>query len=81
MNMIKRLPYQFVQCLGTFTMLLVEGSSETGLFRHLSDYFFRVRKFGNTKSVRVIFFLKISKISCRFQTCSKKLIKSFLFLR
>ena len=44
MNMIKVLWCRFQQCLGTFTILLVEASSETGLFRHLSDYVFGVRK-------------------------------------
>ena len=44
MNMIKVLWWIFQQCLGTFTILLVEASSETGLFRHLSDYVFGVRK-------------------------------------
>ena len=43
-NMIKVLWCRFQQCLGTFTILLVEASSETGLFRHLSDYVFGVRK-------------------------------------
>ena len=42
--------------LSTFTTLLVEASSEMGLFRHLSDYVFGVRNFDNTKSMRVIFF-------------------------
>ena len=42
--MIKVLWCRFQQCLGTFTILLVEASSETGLFRHLSDYVFGVRK-------------------------------------
>ena len=62
-------------------MLLVKGFSQTGLFRHLSDYVFRVCNFGNTISVRVIFFFKIFKISFEFQKCSKKLRKSFLLLR
>ena len=30
--MVKVLSFSFEQCLGTFTMLLLEGSSETGLF-------------------------------------------------
>ena len=47
---------------GTFTMLLVKSSSKTGLFRHLSNYVSRVRNSGNTKAVRVIFCLKMSKI-------------------
>ena len=56
------------QCLGTFTMLLVEGSFETGLFRHLSNYVFGVHNFGNTKAMRVFFFWKRSK----FQLDSNK---------
>ena len=39
-------------------MLLVKGSHETGLFRHLSNHIFGVRSFGNTKTMRVIFFSK-----------------------
>ena len=62
MNTIKVLSYRFEEWLGTFTMLLVEWSSETGLFRHLSNHVFRVRNFGNTKSMRVIFLFKIFKI-------------------
>ena len=62
MNLIKKLSCRFQQCLSTFTILLVEGSSETGVFRDLSNYVFRVRNFGNTKAVRVIFFFKIFKI-------------------
>ena len=62
MNMIKVLWCRFQQCSGTFTVLLVERSSETGLFRHLSNHVFRVRNFGNTKAVRVIFFFKMFKI-------------------
>ena len=38
-NMV--LSFRFQQCLGSFTMFLVEGSSETGLFRHLSNHIFR----------------------------------------
>ena len=70
---------RFQQCLRTFTMLLVEGSSETRLFRRLSDHVFGVRKFGNTKSMRVIFFFKKFKIYCGFQKCTKKLRKSLFF--
>ena len=49
------------QCLARFTMLLVERSSETELFRHLSNHVFGVCKLVNTKAVREIFFLKYSK--------------------
>ena len=39
--MVKVLPFSFEQCFGTFTMLLVEDSSETGLFRNSSNQVFR----------------------------------------
>ena len=41
MNMVKVLPLRFQECLGPFARLVVEGFSETELFRHLSNYFFR----------------------------------------
>ena len=47
---------RFEQCLGKFTVLHVEGSSETGLFRRLTDYVFGVHNYQNTKSMRVILF-------------------------
>ena len=65
MNMIKVRWGRFQQCFRTFTMLLDERSSETGLFRHLSQHLFEVHNFGNTKSIRVIFFFKIFKIYCK----------------
>ena len=79
MKIVKVLWCRFQQCLNTFTLLLVEESSETGVFRHLSNHLFRVRNFGNTKAMRFIFCFKTFKISVRFQKCSKKLRKSFFF--
>ena len=81
MNLIKILSCRFQQCLGTFIMSLVEGSSEIGLFRYLSDYVFGVRNIGNTESMTVTFFFKIFKIHSRFKKSSKKVSKRFLFLR
>ena len=46
-NMLNVLWCWFQQCFGMFTMLLIDGSSKTGLFRHLSDHAFRVRKLKN----------------------------------
>ena len=40
-NMVKVLSFSFEQCFGPFNMLLVEGLSERGLFRHLSNHVFR----------------------------------------
>ena len=62
MNMIKLLRYRFQQFLDTFTMVLVEGFSEAGVFKHLSDYVFRVHNFGNEKSMRDILFPEIFEI-------------------
>ena len=62
MNMIKVLWRRFQQCLGTCVMLLVERSSETGLFKYLSNHVLGVCIFGNTKVMRVIFFFQMFKI-------------------
>ena len=61
-SMINKLWCKFQQCLGQFTMLLFEGSPENRLFRHLPNHVFRVRTFGNKKSMRIIFLFKIFKI-------------------
>ena len=79
MNMIKVLWCKFQQCLGTFTMLLVEGMSETGLFRHLSDHVSGVRNFGKSKSMRVIFFSKYLKFIAAFRFPAKNSEKVFCF--
>ena len=79
MIMIKVMSCRFQQCLGRFTMLLVEGSSKTELFRHLSNHVFEVINFGNTKAMWVIFFSKTFKLSDRFRKWSQKVIKNFCF--
>ena len=61
MNMIKVISCIFQQCLGMFAMLLVEGSSKTELFRHLSNHVLEVINFGNTKPMMVIFLFKTFK--------------------
>ena len=55
MNAIKVQWRRFQRFLGTFTILLDDRSSETRIFRHLSDYVFGVRNFKNTKCMRVTF--------------------------
>ena len=59
-------------------MILVEGSSETGLFRHLSNHVFGVRNFGNTKSMRVIFVSKCSKFNTDLKNFKKSEKKFFV---
>ena len=60
--MIKVLWGRFQQCLRLFTKLLFDGSSETGLFRHLSNHVFGVRNFGIAKPMTVILSFKMFKI-------------------
>ena len=73
-NIIKVLSCRFRHCLCTFTILLVEASSETRLFRHLSNNVFGACNFGNTKSYeghlffqRVQNFRQISKMQQNIQ--------------
>ena len=47
-------------------------ATKTELFRRLFNHVFRVRNFGNTSAMRVIFFSRIFKIWSRFQNCRKK---------
>ena len=79
MNMINVLWCKFQQCLGTFTMLLLEGMSEMGLFRYLSDHVSGVRNFGKSKSMRVIFFSKYLKFIPAFRIPGKNSEKMFCF--
>ena len=78
-SMIKVLWWEFQQCFSQLTMLLFEGSSETGLFRHLSNYVFRVRNFGNTKSMRIIFVPKCSKFNLDIKNVKNNWEKKFCF--
>ena len=61
-------------------MLLVKGSSETGLYKHISNYVSGVRNFENTKAMKVIFFFKnvenFSKTSKKQQKIPKKFFVS-----
>ena len=79
MEMINVMWCRFEQSLGTFVLLLVEASSETGLFRHLSDYVFGVRNFENTKPMKVICFSKHSKFQLHFKKAAKNYKKVFCF--
>ena len=77
--MIKVLWCRFQQCLGTFTMLLVEGSSKLRLLTHLYDYVFGVRNFGNAESVRVISFSKYLKFKRDIKKAPKTWENAFCF--
>ena len=61
----------FQQCLGKFTILLVEASSEMGLFRHLSDYVFGVRYLENDYVSGSSFISKCLKFNLEFKNAAK----------
>ena len=70
---------RFQICFSIFTILVVEESSQTGLFKHLSDYVFGVHKFRKTKSIRVIFFSRCLKFDLDFKNAAKNCEKFFWF--
>ena len=79
MKMIKVVWCIFQQCLRTSAMLLLEGSSEAGLFRHLSNLVFGVRHVRNIKARRVIFFSKYLKFNLDFKNAARNSEKGFCF--
>ena len=73
--MVKVLLPRMRQWLGLFTMVLVEDSSEKGLFRHLSNHLFRSRQFrkyigydGHFFFINVHNFRYISEIPTKIET-------------
>ena len=82
LNLIKVLSFIFQNCLKPFTMLLLVGSPETRLFRHLSNYVFGNPYFGQYISYKVnVFFFKIFKISFRFAELRKQIsIFNFIWI-
>ena len=79
--MVKVLFVSFEKCFGSFTILLVEGSSETGLFRLYLTTYFEVRKIKNPSAMRVIFVLKMFKFKLNLENAKRKCRKTFSFLR
>ena len=79
MNMIKVRWCRFQQRLCTFTMLLFQGSSQTALFRYLSNHVFAVRNLRNTKATRVMFFRKCLKINIDLKNAWKNCGNVFCF--
>ena len=71
MNMIKLLWCRFQRCLSKFTMFLVRGFSQAGLFRHLSEYILRVRNLKITKSMRASLLSKCSKFHLDFKNAAQ----------
>ena len=78
-NMVKVLSFRFHQCFGSFTMLLVEGSSETGPFRNLSNHIFRSPEVQKYISYEGHLCLKMFTIEYKFRQCKKNWEKLFRF--
>ena len=77
--MLKMLWCWFQQCFGTFSMLLVEGSSEMGRFRIYLTTFSECEISEIQNQRRLCFFSKYLKSYCCFQKCCKKVSKGFYF--
>ena len=77
--MVKLVSFRFQHCLIPVTMLLVEGSSETALFRHLFNHVFGVRNFRNTSAMTVIFFWKYLKLNLDSKNASTNWENNFYF--
>ena len=75
MNMIKLLWCRFQRCLSKFTMFLVRGFSQAGLFRHLSEYILRVRNLKITKSMRASLLSKCSKFHLDFKNAAQNSVE------
>ena len=54
--------FRFQKCLVPLTMLVVERPVKRDFLHIYSTTFFRVRNFGNTSAMRVIFLLKNFKM-------------------
>ena len=77
--MVKVLSFRLQQGLGLFTLLVFEGSSEKGLFIHLSNIVFRsplVQKHISYEG-HFFVFLKMFKIKSGFPKCANKIEKKF----
>ena len=78
-NMVKMASFRFQQCLIPFTMLLVEGSSQTRLLDIFLTTFFAMYNFGNTLAMTVIFFWRCAEFYLSLKNAEKHSEKVFLF--
>ena len=62
-------------------MLLLQGFFETNILDIYLTTYFGVRKFENTSTMGLNFFLKMLKIESKFRKFLKKLSKDFSFIR
>ena len=75
------LSFRFEQCLGPFTMLLGEGSSQTGPFIHLCNKVFLQSVISEIHKLwGSFFFSKCSKVHLHFKNTEKNVRKCFCFI-
>ena len=79
MHMVKLLSLRLNQCFGSFTILPIEGSSEPGLFRHLSNHIFWTPSFPKYISYGDHLFWKCSKFDVDLKNAQKNSQKPFCF--
>ena len=79
MNILKVLWFRFQQCLGPFSMLLFERSSETEFLHIYLTTVFQARHFGNMSAMRVIFSRKCYKFHLHVKNAEKSWQKVFPF--
>ena len=77
--MLMMLALNLNHCFGPFAMLPVEGSSQTTLFRDLSNPLFGVLNFGNSEAMRVTLFRKCWKFDVDLKNAHKNSEKVFCF--
>ena len=70
--MVKVLSFRFQQCFSRFIMLLVKDSSETGLFRHLSNHVVPSQSVQKYISYEGHLFFKMFKLQSKFRNFKKK---------
>ena len=71
MNMVRLLSSRLKQCFDLFTTLPVNWSSETRLFKHLSNHVFRSPQFRKYISYEGHLFLEMFKIWYKFEKYTK----------
>ena len=80
-NIVKVPSFSFEQCFSQFTMILVEGPLKRDCLDIYRTMSFGLRKFINTSAMKVIHFLKMFKIECKFTKWKNKFWNCFWFLR
>ena len=74
------LPSRLQKCMVPFTILVLEGSTETGLFKHLSNHFFQCPSFRKYIGYEGhLYFGKCSIFNAYFRDSEKSWEKEFCF--